>query len=64
MVNRTRRFSASVFLVIVVILVIIFTGLGSYYTIDQGEKGVILRYGAIKGTADPGFILKSPVQMK
>lgn len=60
MANGTRRFSASIFLVIVVILVIIFTGLGSYYTIDQGEKGVILRYGAIKGTADPGFHFKIP----
>jgi len=25
---------------------------GSWYTVDQGERGVILRNGAITGTAD------------
>ncbi|MBO0127225.1 MULTISPECIES: prohibitin family protein [Agrobacterium] len=34
---------------------------GSWYTIDQGERGVILRYGAIAGTAEPGLGFKLPV---
>lgn len=34
--------------------------LGSWYTIDQGERGVILRNGAIVGTADPGLGFKVP----
>lgn len=35
--------------------------LGSWYTIDQGERGVILRYGAIAGTAEPGLGFKIPL---
>lgn len=35
--------------------------LGSWYTIDQGERGVILRYGAIVGTAEPGLGFKLPL---
>ena len=27
---------------------------GSFYTIDSGERGVILRTGKVVGTADPG----------
>ena len=34
---------------------------GSWYTIDQGERGVILRNGAITGTADPGLGFKFPM---
>ena len=28
--------------------------LGSLYTIDQGERGVLLRFGAVKATIEPG----------
>lgn len=34
---------------------------GSWYTIDQGERGVILRNGAITGTADAGLGFKIPI---
>lgn len=34
---------------------------GTFYTIDQGERGVILRNGAVVGTADPGLGFKVPV---
>ncbi|WP_313524319.1 prohibitin family protein [Shinella sp.] len=34
---------------------------GSWFTIDQGERGVILRYGAVAGTADPGLGFKLPL---
>jgi regulator of protease activity HflC (stomatin/prohibitin superfamily) len=34
---------------------------GSWYTVDQGERGVILRNGAITGTADPGLGFKFPI---
>lgn len=33
---------------------------GSWYTVDQGERGVKLRYGAIVGVADPGLNFKIP----
>ena len=39
------------------ILAIVF---GSWYTIDQAERGVILRTGAVVGTAQPGLGFKVP----
>ncbi len=33
---------------------------GSWYTVDQGERGVKLRYGAIVGIAEPGLNFKVP----
>jgi len=35
--------------------------LGSWYTIDQTERGVLLRNGAVVGTAQPGLGFKVPV---
>lgn len=35
--------------------------LGSWYTIDQGERGVILRNGKITSTAQPGLGFKMPI---
>jgi regulator of protease activity HflC (stomatin/prohibitin superfamily) len=44
------------------IIVAIFTVLfGSWYTIDQGERGVHLRNGAVVGSAEPGLGFKLPV---
>jgi len=34
---------------------------GSWYTVDQGERGVMLRNGAVIGTAGPGLEFKVPV---
>lgn len=34
---------------------------GSWYTVDQGERGVMLRNGAITGVADPGLGFKLPI---
>jgi regulator of protease activity HflC (stomatin/prohibitin superfamily) len=34
---------------------------GSWYTVDQGDRGVILRNGAIVGTAEPGLGFKMPL---
>ena len=33
---------------------------GSWYTVDEGERGVILRNGAVIGTAQPGLGFKLP----
>jgi regulator of protease activity HflC (stomatin/prohibitin superfamily) len=35
--------------------------LGSWYTVDQTERGVLLRNGAVIGTAQPGLGFKVPV---
>jgi regulator of protease activity HflC (stomatin/prohibitin superfamily) len=34
---------------------------GSWYTVDQGERGVLLRNGALTGTAEPGLGFKMPI---
>jgi regulator of protease activity HflC (stomatin/prohibitin superfamily) len=34
---------------------------GSFYTIDQGERGVLLRNGAATGVAEPGLGFKMPI---
>lgn len=33
----------------------------SWYTVDQGERGVILRSGAVTGVAEPGLGFKMPI---
>lgn len=35
--------------------------LGSWYTIDQTERGVILRNGKVTGVAEPGLGFKAPI---
>jgi len=35
--------------------------LGSWYTVDQTERGVLLRYAAVIGTAQPGLGFKLPL---
>lgn len=47
-------------LVAAVIVVLVMFGLKSFYTVDQGERGVILRTGAVVGTAEPGLGFKIP----
>src|ERR1700678_3430500 len=41
-----------------VLLVIVYS---TYFTIDQGERGVILHNGAIVGEAEPGLHFKMPI---
>lgn len=35
--------------------------LGSWYTVDEGERAVVLRNGAVVGTAEPGLHFKTPI---
>src|SRR5258708_32859523 len=42
-------------------LVFLVLVLETYYTIDQGERGVILHYGAIAGVSEPGLHFKLPL---
>ena len=44
-----------------VVLVVATLFFGSWYTIDQGERGVHLRNGAVVGSASPGLGFKVPV---
>lgn len=52
---------------IIVVAVGVFAGLialltvaGAFYRVDQGERGVLLRNGAITGTAEPGLGFMAP----
>ena len=45
-------------LVVIALLLIVYS---TYFTIDQGERGVILHNGAIAGEAEPGLHFKLPI---
>ncbi|QSX37635.1 prohibitin family protein [Shewanella sedimentimangrovi] len=45
----------------VLLLLLFITFLGSWYTVDQGERGVLLRNGRVIGTAEPGLGFKIPL---
>src|SRR5438477_6230197 len=46
---------------VVALIVVCMIVLGSWYTVDQTERGVLLRNGAVVGTAQPGLGFKIPV---
>jgi len=54
----TRAIAAAASVGLVLLFVIIS---GSWYTVDQTERGVLLRNGAVVGTAQPGLGFKIPV---
>ena len=41
-------------------LVIVYVLFASWYQVDQGERAVVLRFGELVGTADPGLHFKLP----
>lgn len=43
------------------VIVVAIIAAGSWYTVDQTERGVRLRYGAVIGTAQPGLGFKVPL---
>ena len=44
----------------VAVLILLLTTGGSMYTVDQGERGVVLHYGEVSKIADPGLHFKWP----
>lgn len=60
-INIQEKFKGRYFLIAGVVILAFVILLGSWYTIDQGERGVHLRNGALVGTAEPGLGLKVPV---
>ena len=41
-------------------LLVLGTSFGAFYTVDQGERAVVLHYGEISKVADPGLHFKMP----
>jgi regulator of protease activity HflC (stomatin/prohibitin superfamily) len=50
----------SYFIPVIVVILVLSVLFGSWYTVDQGERGVHLRNGAIVGTSEPGLGFKMP----
>jgi regulator of protease activity HflC (stomatin/prohibitin superfamily) len=55
------RSIAGIVIAVVVGLILLTVVGGSFYTVDQGERGVILRNGKVVGTAEPGLGFKLPI---
>lgn len=56
--KRSLGFVAAAVVLFFLILVIAF---GSFYQVDQGERGVVLRNGKIVTVAEPGLGFKTPI---
>jgi regulator of protease activity HflC (stomatin/prohibitin superfamily) len=52
---------AGIVIAVLVGLILLTVVGGSFYTVDQGERGVILRNGKVVGTAEPGLGFKLPI---
>lgn len=57
--RKLRQTFGMAILVICAVLVLI-TGCSTYYTVDQGERAVVLHFGAVAGEAEPGLHFKTP----
>jgi regulator of protease activity HflC (stomatin/prohibitin superfamily) len=57
-INNLPKGAAGIGLAVIVLLLILYS---TYFTIDQGERGVILHNGAIVGEAEPGLHFKLPI---
>ncbi len=58
--HAVQRIGSVVLLGLIAIVVLVILS-SSWYTVDQGERGVILRNGAVIGEAEPGLGFKIPV---
>src|ERR1700730_13006998 len=58
--RKTKMFRGMAAAAIAVVVALIIA-LGSWYTVDQTERGVVLRTGAVIGTAQPGLGFKLPL---
>lgn len=45
----------------VLVVCVILLMFGSFFGVDQGERGIVLRFGAFQRVAEPGFNLKLPL---
>ena len=58
--NIPGRFKGVGIVLVAIALLLLSIVFGSWYTVDQGERGVKLRYGAVVGIAEPGLNFKIP----
>jgi regulator of protease activity HflC (stomatin/prohibitin superfamily) len=55
-----QQFNLKSIIGIVVVLLVLVTLMGSWYTVDETERGVLLRNGAIVKVVEPGLSFKIP----
>ena len=60
MSNKNRAPLITLAISVIVVLILLMTTGGSMYTVDQGERGVVLHYGEVSKVADPGLHFKWP----
>lgn len=63
-INYKRPDSSNVFrlgLWVLAGLIAVYVAFSSWYQVDQGERAVVLRFGAIVGVSEPGLHLKVPM---
>jgi regulator of protease activity HflC (stomatin/prohibitin superfamily) len=58
--GKSNRFISFGVVAAVIGLLLLSVVFGSWYTVDQGERGVKLRYGKLVGIAEPGLNFKVP----
>lgn len=59
--STPANFSVAKLVPLLVIISLVVIGFGSWFTVDQGERGVHLRNGKVIGTAEPGMGFKLPM---
>jgi regulator of protease activity HflC (stomatin/prohibitin superfamily) len=59
--STPANFSVTKLVPLLVIILLVVIGFGSWFTVDQGERGVHLRNGKVIGTAEPGMGFKLPM---
>jgi len=59
--STPASFSVTKLVPLLVIILLVVIGFGSWFTVDQGERGVHLRNGKVIGTAEPGMGFKLPM---
>ncbi len=45
---------------VALVVFVLFVVLSTYYTVDQGQRAVVLHYGAVAGESEPGLHFKYP----
>ena len=48
-------------ILVIVVLIIATAAFGSWYNIDQGERGIVLRWGKVTNISNPGLNFKIPI---
>ena len=58
---ETKRLSKSTVLVIILVAIVLLVLWESWYTIDEGERGVLLTNGSVSSVENPGLHFKIPM---